>query len=180
MTSTNQDERYPVGRFKYDGDSSRAAIEASIAMIASLPRKLRDSIAGLNDAQMNTPYREGGWTPRQVVHHVADSHMNAYVRCKLALTEDAPKVKPYDEALWANLPDVSKVPVDVSLGLIDALHERWVALLSAMPDADFERGYIHPEHNRTVPLREVAALYAWHGQHHTAHITALRERNGWT
>lgn len=175
-----QDNRYPVGRFKYEGDSSREAIDASIAEIELLPQRLRESIAGLGEAQMNTPYREGGWTPHQVVHHVADSHMNAYVRCKLALTEDSPAIKPYDEALWADLPDVKALPVDVSLSLIDALHERWIALLRAIPDADFERGYIHPDHGRRVPLREVVALYAWHGRHHTAHITTLRERNGWS
>jgi uncharacterized damage-inducible protein DinB len=180
MTSMIQDNRYPVGRFKYEGDPSREAIDASIAEIESLPQRLRESIVDLDEAQMNTPYREGGWTPHLVVHHVADSHMNAYVRCKLALTEDSPTIKPYDEALWANLADVKALPVDVSLSLIDTLHKRWVALLRAMPDADFERGYVHPDHNRTVPLREVVALYAWHGRHHTAHITALRERNGWS
>jgi len=174
-----QDERYPVGSFKYDGDVSRNAIDRSVDAIESLPARLRESIARLDEAQMNTPYREGGWTPRQVVHHVADSHMNAYVRCKLALTEDAPTAKPYDEALWANMADVKTVPVETSLSLLDALHERWVAMLRAMPDADYERGYIHPDHNRLVPLREVVALYAWHGRHHTAHITSLRDRNGW-
>lgn len=175
-----QDNRYPIGLFSYDGDSSRGTIDASIADIEALPEQLRKSVAGLNETQMNTPYRDGGWTPRQVVHHVADSHMNAYVRCKLALTEDAPTIKPYNESDWAKLPDVSAVPVDVSLDLLDALHERWVALFRAMSDADFERCFVHPEHKRIVPLRELAALDAWHGRHHTAHIKALRERNGWT
>jgi hypothetical protein len=179
MTSMIQDMRYPIGRFKYDGDSSREAIDNSIADIEALPSLLRASVSGLNASQLNTPYREGGWTPREVVHHVPDSHMNAYVRCKLALTEQSPTIKPYDEAAWAKLGDVSVVPIEVSLSLLDALHARWVALLRSLPDADFERSYIHPEHQRAVLLREVAALYAWHGRHHTAHISSLRERNGW-
>lgn len=174
------DLRHPIGRFNYDGNSSRAGINASLAAIDALPQQIRAAVAGLDEAQLNTPYREGGWTPREVVHHVADSHMNAYVRCKFALTEDTPTIKPYDEAEWAKLADVKSVPVEVSLKLIEALHVRWVALLKAMPDADFERCYIHPNHNRSVPMREVVALYAWHGRHHTAHVKALRERNGWT
>lgn len=179
MTSMIQDMRYPIGRFKYDGDSSREAIDRSIADIAALPALLRAAADGLDAAQLNTTYREGGWTAREVLHHVPDSHMNAYVRCKLALTEASPTVKPYDEAAWAELGDVKVVPPDVSLALLDALHARWVALLRSLPDADFERGYIHPEQQRLVPLREVVALYAWHGRHHTAHISSLRERNGW-
>lgn len=180
MTSTSVDERYPVGRFTYDGDSSRKAVAHAIAEIESLPILLRAAVAGLDDQQINTPYREGGWSPREVVHHVADSHMNAYIRCKFALTEHAPTIKPYNEADWAKLADVTSVPVGVSLNLIDALHTRWVALLRSMRDVDFERTYVHPEHQDAVPLRSVTALYAWHGRHHTAHILALRERNGWT
>jgi hypothetical protein len=179
MTSMIQDMRYPIGRFKYDGDSSREAIDHAIADIAALPALLRTSVDGLDTDQLNTPYREGGWALREVVHHVPDSHMNAYVRCKLALTEQSPTIKPYDEAAWAKLGDVKIVPVDVSLALLAALHTRWVALLTSLSDADFERSYIHPDHQRAVPLREVVALYAWHGRHHTAHISSLRERNGW-
>jgi hypothetical protein len=179
MTSMIQDMRYPVGRFKYDGDSSREAIDRSIAEIAALPALFRASVSGLNVDQLNTPYRDGGWTVREVAHHVPDSHMNAYVRCKLALTEESPTIKPYDEAAWSRLGDVRVVPIEVSLALLDTLHTRWVALLQSLTDADFERGYIHPDHQRMVPLREVVALYAWHGRHHTAHISSLRERNGW-
>lgn len=180
MTPTIPDLRYPIGRFEYDGNSSREVIDRFISDIDSLPRLLRAAVAGLDDKQLDAPYRDGGWSSREVVHHVADSHMNAYVRCKLALTEHAPTIKPYDEAEWAKLADVRTVPVSVSLDLLDALHARWVALLRAMPDADFERTYVHPEHNRAASMRAVVALYSWHGRHHTAHISALRERNGWT
>jgi hypothetical protein len=179
VTQDTRDARYPVGRFKYDGDTSREAIDRSIADIAALPERLRAAVGGLDETQLDTPYREGGWSSREVVHHVADSHMNAYVRCKLALTEDKPTVKSYDEAEWAKLADVQIVPISVSLSLLDALHTRFVALLRSMSDADFERSYIHPDHGRAVPMREVVALYAWHGRHHTAHVTGLRERNGW-
>lgn len=179
MTSANSELRYPVGRFQYDGDSSREGINRSISDIESLPKALRAAVDGLDGEQLNTPYREGGWTPREVVHHVADSHMNAYVRCKLALTEDAPTIKPYNEADWAKLADVRIVPIEVSLNLLDALHERWVALLQSMSAADFERCYVHPDQQRRVPMREVVALYAWHGRHHTGHIMSLRERKGW-
>ncbi|MEO7102832.1 MAG: YfiT family bacillithiol transferase [Gemmatimonadaceae bacterium] len=180
MTNPEVDQRYPIGVFKYDGDSSRRAIDQSIQAIASLPGLFRESVAGLNTEQFDTPYRDGGWTVRQLVHHVPDSHMNAYIRCKLALTEDTPTIKPYDEAAFARLGDIAIVPVEVSLGLLDKLHERFTALLNSMSDDDFKRCYVHPDYHRAVPLREVVALYAWHGRHHTAHITALRERRGWT
>jgi len=179
MNDSIVDARYPIGRFRYDGDLSREAIDRSIHAIASLPTLFREAVTGLNAAQLNTPYRDGGWTVAQVVHHVPDSHMNAYMRCKLALTEDTPTIKPYDEAAVARLGDIAIVPVGVSLDLLDKLHERFVALLRSMTDDDFKRCYVHPEQNRTVPLHEVAGLYAWHGRHHTAHITALRERRGW-
>lgn len=188
MTSASDDAsddaskspRYPIGRFSYDGDPSRGAIDRSIAAVESLPNALRAAVEGLNEAQMNTPYREGGWTSHQVVHHVADSHMNAYIRMKFAMTEEAPTIKPYDEAAWARLSDTRVVPAAVSLDLIDSLHARWVALMRGMTDGDFERTYIHPDHRRAVPMREVVALYAWHGRHHTGHIRSLRERNRWT
>ncbi|HEY5087879.1 MAG TPA: putative metal-dependent hydrolase [Gemmatimonadaceae bacterium] len=180
MASANPDLRYPVGRFSYDGDTSREAIDRAIADIEALPKRLHAAVDGLSDGQLDMPYRDGGWTSRDVVHHVPDSHMNAYVRFKLALTEHAPTIKPYDEAAWARLGDTSGLPIKVSLTLLEALHSRWVALLQSMSDADFERSYIHPEHGRAVPLREVAAMYAWHGRHHTAHILSLRGRNGWT
>lgn len=176
MTTQPEDPRYPVGRFSSE---EYASLGDSIADIETLPRKLRAAVQGLTDAQLDTPYREGGWTPRQVVHHVADSHMNAYVRLKLALTEDAPTIKPYNEADWAKLSDMRTVAPSVSLDLLDALHARWVAVLRGMQDAEFERVYVHPEHAKPVSMRAMTALYAWHGKHHTAHITRLRERNGW-
>ncbi len=179
MTQDGKDVRYPVGRFSDDGDTSRAAIERSIAELERLPKALRASVAGLTDDQLDTPYREGGWTVRQVVHHVADSHMNAYVRLKLALTEPSPTIKPYNEADWARLPDARTLPVAVSLDLLDALHSRWSAVLRGMPDNDFDLVYVHPEQQKPVSMRAMTALYAWHGRHHTGHIAALRERNRW-
>lgn len=179
MTPPTSDSRYPVGSFKYDGDRSPSARESHMRDLEALPVKLRDAVRGLNEEQLDTPYREGGWTVRQVVHHLPDSHMNAYVRIKLALTENNPEVKPYDEALWANMADVRDVPIETSLTLLDALHQRLVSTIRNMSDEEFNRTYYHTEHQRAVPLHEVLAMYAWHSKHHTAHITALRERNGW-
>jgi uncharacterized damage-inducible protein DinB len=136
-------------------------------------------VAGLSREQLETPYRPGGWTIKQVVHHVPDGHMNAYTRFKLALTENEPTIKPYEEDKWAELPDSQRVPIDVSLDLLDALHTRWVTLLGAMDAADFTRTLRHPEHNRIMTLGQLLALYAWHGRHHVAHITSLRKREGW-
>jgi uncharacterized damage-inducible protein DinB len=142
-----------------------------------LPERLREAVSGLNDRQIDTPYREGGWTVRQVVHHVADSHANCYIRFKLALTEDWPTIKPYDQAAWARLAD-SRLPIDGSLVFLESLHARWVPLVESLTDADFERGYNHPENGRQT-LATVLALYGWHSLHHTAHITGLRARQGW-
>ena len=164
------DPRYPIGKFSFDGDVSDAARAARIADIEAAPRLLRAAVEGMSERQLDTPYREGGWTVRQVVHHVPDSHLNAYVRFKLALTEDAPTIKPYDEALWAALPDSRETPVAVSFTLLDALHQRWVTLLRAMAPADFSRTFIHPEHGRSMSLDQVLALYAWHGKHHLGHV----------
>ena len=169
------DPRYPIGKFSFDGDVSDAARAARIADIEAAPRLLRAAVEGMSERQLDTPYREGGWTVRQVVHHVPDSHLNAYVRFKLALTEDAPTIKPYDEALWAALPDSRETPVAVSLTLLDALHQRWVTLLRAMAPADFSRTFIHPEHGRSMSLDQVLALYAWHGKHHLGHVTSVRK-----
>ena len=169
--------RYPIGRFTPPATSTPELRAAHIETVRRLPERLKAAVAGLKDAQLDTPYREGGWTLRQVVHHVADSHMNAYVRFKLALTEDWPTVKPYDEADWAKLPD-SKLPIDVSLSLIGALHTRWVALLESLTAEDFRKGYNHPEMGRQ-DLNTVLAIYEWHSRHHTAHITALRARQSW-
>jgi uncharacterized damage-inducible protein DinB len=151
---------------------------AHIHTLKMLPGRLRTAVAGLSDAQLDTPYREGGWTLRQVVHHVADSHTNSYVRFKLALTEDWPTIKPYDEAAWANLADSRWLPVEVSLAMIEGLHTRWVGLLESLSDADFQKGFEHPEMGRQN-LAKVLALYDWHSRHHTAHITGLRQRQGW-
>lgn len=169
--------RYPIGRFSR-GDSNAPQIRAAhIDALRQLPARLRASVEGLSDAQLDTPYREGGWTVRQVVHHLADSHVNSVVRFKLALTEDWPTVKTYDEAAWARLSD-SNQPIDGSLVFIDALHARWVALLESLSDADFQKGFNHPASGRQT-LADSLALYAWHGRHHTAHITGLRERMRW-
>jgi uncharacterized damage-inducible protein DinB len=150
-----------------------------IDAIARTPSNLRAAVRGLSDDQLDTPYRTGGWTLRQVVHHVPDSHMNAFIRVKLGLTEDVPTIKPYDEAAWARLADAKDTPVETSLTLLDALHERWLTLLRAMAPADFERTLNHPDWDAPMSLDTVLALYAWHGPHHTAQITGLRTRMGW-
>jgi uncharacterized damage-inducible protein DinB len=171
------DPRFPIGEFEHGFDHSVEARDERIASIEELPAKLSAAVSGLDDTRLDTPYRDGGWTVRQLVHHIADSHANAYNRFKLALTEDSPTIKPYHENLWAELAD-SKLPVDVSLKIIDGLHSRWAALLRSMTDADFQREFVHPE-TGVWKLEAALALYAWHSQHHTAHITALRGRMGW-
>ena len=171
------DLRFPVGRFIPPAGSMAGVRAAHIQTLRLLPERLRAATAGLSDAQLDTPYREGGWTVRQVVHHVADSHANSYVRFKLALTEDWPTIKPYDEAAWAQLAD-SRLPIEGSLALIEALHGRWVALLESLTDEDFQKGYDHPESGRQN-LAKALALYDWHSRHHTAHIVNLRTRQGW-
>ena len=172
------DPRYPIGRFvrpeTIDDDQRREAI----ARIAALPSQLREAVAGLTGAQLDTPYREGGWTVRQVVHHVPDSHLNAYVRTKLALTEDVPTIKPYEEQAWAELPDTANTPVEVTLAMLDALHSRWVTLLQGMPKEAFARRWRHPASGEHT-IDQLLALYAWHGAHHVAHVTRLRARQGW-
>lgn len=170
--------RYPVGRFEYDTNGTAEKRAAWIAEIAALPANLRAAVRGLGDAQLDTPYRDGGWSVRQVVHHLADSHINAYVRFKLALTERAPAIKAYEEHLWAELPD-SRLPVDVSLALIDALHTRWATLLDSMRDEAFARTWIHPEHG-VRDLDFLVQLYAWHSRHHVAHVRSVRERRSWS
>jgi uncharacterized damage-inducible protein DinB len=172
---TDLDElRYPIGRFSPAAAGSRAD---QIETLRRLPERLRAVVAGLNDTQLDTPYREGGWTVRQLVHHVADSHANSYVRVKMALTEEDPTITAYDEAAWARLPD-SQMPIEVSLPLIEAVHARLVSLLESMSDADYQRTFRHPERGQ-VTLANNLALYDWHSRHHTAHITRLRERMGW-
>lgn len=173
------DLRYPTGRFTAPapGTMDQAAREAAIAVIADTPRAFRAAVADLTDAQLDTPYREGGWTVRQLAHHVPDSHLNAYCRFKLGLTEDHPTIKAYEEAAWARLPD-STGPISPSLDLLTALHLRWVDLLRAMTSEDFARTLHHPE-SGVLRLDTVLALYAWHGPHHVAHVTGLRQRMGW-
>jgi uncharacterized damage-inducible protein DinB len=171
------DFRYPIGRFRAPENSTNEARAAHIQVLRELPERLTAAVAGLNDAQLDTPYRESGWTVRQVVHHVPDSHSNSYVRTKLALTEDWPTIKPYDEAAWANLPD-SRSPILPSLVFLDGLHKRFVALLESMSEEDYRRGFNHPERGR-MTLATNLALYDWHSRHHVAHITALRARQGW-
>jgi uncharacterized damage-inducible protein DinB len=171
------DLRYPIGRFRMPASSAPDVRAAHIQVLRDMPERLTAAIAGLDDAQLDTPYREGGWTVRQLVHHVADSHANCYVRFKLALTEDWPTIKGYDEKAWANLAD-SRMQIDVSLALLTALHARWVSLLESMSEDDFHKGYNHPENGKQT-LAVALALYDWHSRHHTAHITALRSRQGW-
>jgi uncharacterized damage-inducible protein DinB len=175
---TTQDLRYPIGRFKRPEGLTDRARQEMIDTIAATPARLRAAVAGLSDAQLDTPYREGGWTVRQVVHHVPDSHLNAYVRFKLALTELHPTIKTYEEAAWAETVDARTAPIAMSLDLLDALHKRWVLFLRSLSALDFQRTFIHPEHG-VMTVEALLALYAWHGPHHVAHITALRTRKGW-
>jgi uncharacterized damage-inducible protein DinB len=167
---TTDELRFPVGRFRHDARSAPAAREAHIDEVAALPDRLRAAVDGLTPAQWEATYRPGGWTVRQLVHHLADSHMNALTRFKLALTEDEPTIKPYDEAAWAELADTRDVPPETSLTLLEALHRRWTAVLRAMAPDDFARTLRHPEHGRVLALDEMLAMYAWHGRHHLAHV----------
>jgi uncharacterized damage-inducible protein DinB len=171
------DERYPIGTFQFDDDVKEIVIRGWIEEIEQLPAILRSAVENLNDEQLDTPYRSGGWTIRQVVHHIADSHMNAYIRFKLALTENNPVIKPYEEGKWAELSD-SKLPVDISLTLLSTLHKRWVTLLRSLSHDDLNRTFIHPDSGE-VSVGKNIGMYAWHGKHHLAHITSLCERKGW-
>jgi hypothetical protein len=173
------DLRYPTGKFTFDPDITPDKRAKSIAAIREAPALMRAAVQGLSDAQVDTPYREGGWTPRQIAHHVAESHMNAYIRFKLAITESNPTIKPYDENLWAKTPDVAREPAATSVALLEALHRRWVTLLEAMRPEDFARTVFHPEHKRELSLDWMLQLYSWHGKHHASHITHLRSRNKW-
>jgi uncharacterized damage-inducible protein DinB len=174
-----EDPRYPIGRFRYSAKLDPESRARCIAEIAAAPGHLRAAVADLMPTQLDTRYREGGWTVRQVVHHVPDSHLNAYTRFKLALTENEPTIKPYDEARWAELADVRAAPVETSLTLLECLHRRWVLLLRELTAADLSRRFKHPEQGRSIELDEVLAMYAWHGRHHVAQIASLRDRMGW-
>ena len=169
---------YPIGKFHYEGPPSDEQKRHFISAIASTPANLRDAVGGLSEPQLDTPYRPGGWTVRQVVHHLPDSHMNSYVRFKLALTEDEPMIKPYAEDRWAELADSQATPIDVSLTLLESLHTRWVALLRSLTPEQRKRNFRHPELG-LMSLEKTLVLYAWHGRHHLAHITKLRERSAW-
>jgi uncharacterized damage-inducible protein DinB len=172
------DPSFPIGRFDRQAAITPALRQSAIADIAELPGRLRVALAGLTDAQLDTPYREGGWTVRQLVHHVADSHMNGYVRLKLGLTEENPTIKPYAQDAWAQLPD-SRMPIALSLGIIDGVHARWTVLWQSLDETNLQRTFTHPEMG-ALTLDRHLQLYAWHSRHHTAHVTALRAARGWT
>jgi hypothetical protein len=172
------DLRYPIGKFAYDGPRSEDQRAQLITQIEQTPAALRAAVAGLSPQQIETPYRDGGWTVRQVVHHVPDSHMNAYVRFKLAMTENEPGIKPYAEALWAELPDNQSTPLETSMVLLESLHSRFVRVLRSITSEQWMRTFRHPELG-VVTLDRNLALYAWHGRHHVAHITELRKRMNW-
>ncbi|MBN2009086.1 bacillithiol transferase BstA [candidate division KSB1 bacterium] len=172
------DLRYPIGKFKFDGPISEEQRIKRIQQIEELPLKLREAVAGLTEEQLDTPYRPDGWTVRQVVHHLADSHLNNYIRIRFALTEDKPTIMPYNQAHWAELFDARAANIDLSLALLTALHARWVMLIKSITSEDWNRTYLHPEMG-TVTFDMNISLYAWHSRHHVAHITELRKRNGW-
>ena len=170
-------EKYPIGKFQFNGEITSSIIKGWINEIEVLPGLLRDTVDYLDNEQLDTPYRVGGWTVRQVIHHLADSHLNAYIRFKLALTEEKPVIKPYDEAKWAELSDY-RLPIDISLSLLEALHTRWANLLQSLSPTDLEKSFVHPDSGE-VSLGENIGIYAWHGRHHLAHITSLCNQEGW-
>ena len=171
--------RFPIGKYKRKFSFTPEEIAACIDRIEELPQKMRDAVTGLSESQLDTPYRPGGWTVRQVVHHVPDSHLNSYIRFRWTLTEDTPLIKAYEQAQWALLPDARTAPVSLSLDLLTSLHARWVVLLRALTEQDQQRGFIHPEHGREVKLDNMIGMYAWHGDHHLAQIVNLRVRRNW-
>ena len=171
--------KYPIGRFKTPESMNRLQFQEWLDVLKSAPGKLENCVATMNDQQLDTPYRDGGWTVRQLVHHIADSHLNAYIRLKLALTEDNPTIKPYDEKKWAELPDTFSVPISVSLSLLTNAHIRMTALLDVMDENGWQRTYFHPEHQKSITLYAMVGMYAWHLNHHIAHIENLKKRNNW-
>lgn len=173
-----RDPRYPIGRFDKNIDVTKETRSDFINTIEALPTLLRKEVENLIEQQLDTPYRDGGWSVRQVIHHLPDSHLNAYARFKLALTEDNPKIKTYEEHLWAELPDTFKTPVDVSLTLLESLHARWAILLRSLTDEQFEKTFHHPEWEK-ITLSKTLTLYTWHSKHHLAHITELKKEMGW-
>ena len=173
------DLRYPIGKLERKSVLTPAERHSAIDAFAASPKQLRDAVAGLSDSQLDTPYRPDGWTVRQLVHHVADSHVNAYARFRLAFTEESPTIKTYAEGDWAELADARTMPVGVSLTLLDAMHERLVTLLRSLPDDAFQRGLRHPD-TGLMTVDSLLSVYSWHGRHHVAHVTSLKERMGWT
>jgi hypothetical protein len=172
------DSRYPIGKFSYSGSLTPEGKTKFLDDIEQTPARMRAAVAGLSEAQLDTPYRDGGWTVRQVVHHVPDSHMNSYIRFKLAMTESEPTIKPYMEDLWAELPEARTAPTEVSLALLGSLHTRWMMFLRSLKPEDWKRTFKHPELG-PMDLEKTLALYSWHGRHHVAHITSLRNKMGW-
>lgn len=172
------DFRYPIGQFTHEGEVTLAQRQHWIQDIADLPERAREAVKGLNEEQLSLPYRDGGWRLKQVIHHMADSHMNSVIRFKLALTEDTPTIRPYFEERWAELSDSKDLDVEVSLHLLDALHRRWAALLNMLSDEDYAKAFYHPASKETIRLDHGLGLYAWHGKHHVAQITSLRDRLG--
>jgi hypothetical protein len=173
-----EDLRYPIGKYISQPFSDKQLNEWLID-ISNLPQHLENAVINLDEAQVNTPYRPEGWTVKQLVHHVADSHMNAYIRFKLGLTEDNPVIKPYEEAAWANLSDTRNLPFNLSLTILHALHARWVEIAKNITEEEWNRTVFHPEHKKEITLWHLLGMYAWHGRHHTAHVTALKERMNW-
>jgi uncharacterized damage-inducible protein DinB len=171
-------ERYPIGKFKPVSEYNTLEIADFISRIEALPGKLSNAVNDLNDSQLDTPYREGGWTIRQVIHHVADSHMNAFIRIKWTLTEDSPVIKAYDEKGWAETPETN-LPIAISINLLHALHVKFVALAKRIPQKDLSRYFIHPDTKKEISLAQLLGMYAWHGDHHFAHVTALKAKRGW-
>jgi hypothetical protein len=180
MDYTIEQLKYPIGKYNGPEHITESQIASWINEINDFPAKLKATIAGLSDSQLDTAYREEGWTLRQVVHHIADSHMNAYMRYKLAVTEPDPVViRPYNEKKWAECWEAKNADVAVSLALIESVHRRWVLFLNSLKEADFERSYIHPEHNKVFVLKSVTGMYVWHGEHHLHHIIQTKRRNNW-
>jgi hypothetical protein len=178
MTTTATDPRYPIGKYEAQPFSEKLWKEW-LMDVSNLPQHMENAILNLDQAQLDTPYRDGGWTVKQVVHHVADSHMNAYIRFKLGLTEDNPTIKPYDEAAWAEMADTKNLPINISLTILHAVHRRWDEILKNMSREDLDRTVFHPEHKKQFTLWQFLGLYSWHSRHHVAHITSLREKMKW-
>ena len=178
-TLTLETLRYPVGKFSFTEQISAEEIASMIKTIEELPAKLRNAVSDMNEDQLNTPYRDGGWTVRQVVHHLFDSHSNSYTRMKLAMTEDNPTIKPYLEARWAELEDGKNTPVELGLNLLELLHKRWLIFLRSLTEKDLQRTFFHPDNKRSQTIAQTIDLYAWHCRHHLAHITELKKRIQW-